>query len=112
MKTFLRKATDLDITKGNKLTYYKNGEEFFPEFVESLKKAEKFIFIGTINFDFRSLTHHFECGMTFLDAPCLPEVKKDFEEMIEASEKVPTDFKMKGFARFIAGILKMFRVLF
>ena len=73
---------------------------------------DRLCFCGTINFDFRSLTHHFECGMTFLDAPCLTQVKEDFKEMMEASEKVPQNFKMKGFPRFLAGLLKMLRVLF
>ena len=53
-----------------------------------------------------------ECGITYLDAPCIPEIKADFEEMMSVSEKIPSDFKMKGFPRFLAGILKMFRVLF
>ena len=73
---------------------------------------DRLCFCGTINFDFRSLTHHFECGMTFLDSPCLKDVKADFEEMMAASEKVPVDFKMKGFPRFMAALLKMLRVLF
>ena len=73
---------------------------------------DRVCFTGTINFDFRSLTHHFECGVTYIDVPCLKEIKADFEDMMTVSEKVPSDFKMKGWSRFLAGILKMFRVLF
>ena len=73
---------------------------------------DRLVFCGTINFDFRSLTHHFETGITMLDAACIPEMKKDFEEMIAVSEKVPQDFKLPFMKRIIPGILKMFRVLF
>ena len=73
---------------------------------------DRLCFCGTINFDFRSLTHHFECGMTFLDAPCLKEVKEDFEEMISQSELVPQTFKAGFFQRLFCSILKLFRVLF
>ena len=73
---------------------------------------DRLCFVGTINFDFRSLTHHFETGITFLDAPCLPEIKKDFEEMMSQSEKVPMDFKAKLFPRILSAILRMVRVLF
>ena len=65
-------------------------------------------FVGTINFDFRSLVHHFECGATLYKNPCLVELHEDFEEMIAASKKVPQDFKQKLGARFLCAILKLF----
>ena len=33
------------ISKNNEITYYKCGEEFFPELLKELKKAKKFIFM-------------------------------------------------------------------
>ena len=33
------------VSKNNEITYYKCGEEFFPELLEELKKAKKFIFM-------------------------------------------------------------------
>ena len=73
---------------------------------------DRLCFVGTINFDFRSLTHHFECGVTFLDAPCLPEIKEDLDQMVSESELVPVDFKQKGIQKLLAYALKIFRVLF
>ena len=73
---------------------------------------DRLCFVGTINFDFRSLTHHFETGITFLDAPCLTEIRKDFDEMLAQSALVPADFKAKRLQRLLCAILKMFRVLF
>ena len=65
-------------------------------------------FVGTINFDFRSLVHHFECGATLYKVPCLKEIHEDFEEMIKVSQKVPTDFRLSLWSRFICAILKLF----
>ena len=69
-------------------------------------------FVGTINFDFRSLVHHFECGATLYKSPCLKEIHEDFEEMLSVSEKVPVDFKQGIWSRFICAILKLFYPLF
>ncbi len=69
-------------------------------------------FVGTINFDFRSLVHHFECGATLYKTPCLKELQEDFDEMIKASEKVPENYRLGKFGRFICAILKMFYPLF
>ena len=68
-------------------------------------------FVGTINFDFRSLVHHFECGATLYKVPCLKQLHEDFDEMIKVSTKVPTDFKLGLFGRFICAILKLFAPL-
>ena len=72
---------------------------------------DRIAFVGTINFDFRSLTHHFECGVTFIDSPCLKQIKEDFDEMIFQSKEVAKDFKLGGFKRFLCAIFKLFRTL-
>ena len=69
-------------------------------------------FVGTINFDFRSLVHHYECGATLYKVPCLKELQEDFNEMLKVSQKVPTNFKLKSFGRFLCAILKLFFPLF
>ena len=74
--------------------------------MKSALADDELAFVGTINFDFRSLVHHFECGALLYKAKCTPEIKEDFEQMISVSEKVPQDFKMrKGL---ICTILKLF----
>ena len=80
--------------------------------MKSALADEELGFVGTINFDFRSLVHHFECGATLYKTPCLKELHEDFNEMIKASQKVPTDFKLGRFARFKCAILKLFYPLF
>ena len=54
---------------------------------------DELAFVGTINFDFRSLVHHFECGATLYKNPCLVDIKQDFEQMMEVSHQVPANFK-------------------
>ena len=76
--------------------------------MKSALADEELGFVGTINFDFRSLVHHFECGATLYKTPCLKEIHEDFEEMIKASQKVPTDFRLGLWSRFICAILKLF----
>ena len=36
--------------------------------------------VGTINLDYRSLYHHFECAAYLKDVACLPDIQRDFEE--------------------------------
>lgn len=64
-------------------------------------------FVGTINFDFRSLVHHFECGTTLYKCNCMEDIQNDFNEMIAASRKVPATYRQKGFARLVCGVVKL-----
>lgn len=52
---------------------------------------------GTINLDFRSMCHHFECGCVFYNSSVLFEMKKDMEETMEKCEKVTEYQKFEGF---------------
>ena len=69
-------------------------------------------FVGTINFDFRSLVHHFECGTILYKGKCMKEIEDDFKQMIEVSEEVPKNFKFKGFKKSLCSILKIISPLF
>lgn len=68
-------------------------------------------FVGTINFDFRSLTHHFECGIDIYNDPCLKDIKQDFLEMQMQSQLVEKTYKVNIFQRIIVSIFKLFRTL-
>lgn len=67
--------------------------------------------VGTINFDFRSLVHHFECGALLYDCPCLKDIKEDFLEMISVSNEVPVDFKLSKSTRRLCSLVKLFTPL-
>ena len=38
--------------------------------------------VGTINLDYRSLYHHFECATYLHSVACIPEIEADFQETI------------------------------
>ena len=89
--------------------------EYTPGFMhaKTVLVDDKLAFIGTINFDYRSLAHHFECGAILYKSPCIMDIKKDFENSIAVSEKVDSStFKMSKFTRLINTMLSAFFSLF
>lgn len=79
--------------------------------MKSCVADDEIAFVGSINLDYRSLLHHFECGVLMYNVPCIKEITADFKEMINVSKEYPNQFKLKGFKRFIAKILKIFTPL-
>ena len=69
-------------------------------------------FVGTINFDFRSLVHHFECGTILYKCDCMQQIQDDFNQMISVSKKVPKNFRLRGLARPLCSLLKIISPLF
>ncbi|MBO7079787.1 MAG: cardiolipin synthase, partial [Bacilli bacterium] len=63
--------------------------------------------VGTINFDFRSLVHHFECASLIYKNSCLKDIYDDFIEMIDVSEKVPQNYVQKGSTRRLCSLIKI-----
>ncbi|MBR3395925.1 MAG: cardiolipin synthase, partial [Firmicutes bacterium] len=61
--------------------------------------------VGTINLDYRSLYHHFECAAYLYKVPCIPQIEQDFQETLAKCKKVTdesityekTFMKLKGF---------------
>ncbi len=66
--------------------------------------------VGTINFDYRSFCHHFECGTWLYHCDCIHDICADYEACLEVSRKVTmetirhekwhrklTGFLLKGF---------------
>lgn len=43
--------------------------------------------VGTINLDYRSLYHHFECATYMYDCSCIPEIEKDFLDTMAKCSK-------------------------
>lgn len=67
--------------------------------------------VGTINFDFRSLVHHFECAAILYNTPCIKDIKEDFMEMVSVSKLVPKDFKLSKRVRRFCSLIKLFTPL-
>ena len=63
--------------------------------------------VGTINFDFRSLVHHFECAALLYQNACLKDIKEDFVEMISVSKPVAKDYRMGWWGRKFCSLMRL-----
>ena len=64
--------------------------EYTPGFVHAkvcVSDDEKAV-VGTINYDYRSLYHHFECATYMYRTPCIADIEKDFQETLSRCRKV------------------------
>lgn len=83
--------------------------EYTPGFIhaKNLIADDSVGFVGTVNLDYRSLVHHFECGVLLFNTPSLTDIKTDFEETFKLSELILEKNLKKGFfktlfAKFLA----------
>ncbi len=69
--------------------------------------------VGTINFDYRSFYHHFECGVFLYRTSALAELRKDMEETFAVSEEITLEWCKKKFMKMniIGPVLKLFSPL-
>lgn len=84
--------------------------EYTPGFVHAkmLIADGEIAFVGTINLDYRSLTHHYECGAVLFGHSCIKEIETDFKHIFDVSESIPESFRLKRSARFMNKLLKVF----
>jgi len=65
--------------------------------------------VGTINLDYRSLYHHFECATYMYKTDCIPEIEKDFQETLAKCRRVtPQTIKDEKLFYKLAGSLMQF----
>ncbi len=69
------------LASGVKISEYTPGFVHAKVFVADDREAV----VGTINLDYRSLYHHFECAAYLYDAPCIADIEQDFEATLEKS---------------------------
>lgn len=69
--------------------------------------------VGTINFDYRSFYHHFECGVLLYQADAVKALKKDMEETFAVSERITLEWCKEKFVKtnIIGPVLKLFSPL-
>lgn len=103
-------------------TYYKtlmragvHIYEYTPGFVHAkmfLADGKKAI-VGTINLDYRSLYHHYECAAFFYKHPVIGEIAADFENTIAQSQAVTYEYykKINPLWRIIGYVLNLFAPL-
>lgn len=92
----------------------RTGVEIY-EYTPGFMHAKSFVsddtkaVVGTINLDYRSLYHHFECGVYMEGVPAVLDVERDFNETLKQSQRVTLeDIKNYNFFMTIIGkVLKL-----
>lgn len=82
--------------------------EYLPGYIHAkvFVSDDKQAVVGTINLDYRSLYHHFECAVYHYLTPVVGQVKQDVQETLEKCVLVDEAFlKKDSFLRKLAGVL-------
>ena len=82
--------------------------EYTPGFVHAkvCVSDDSSAIVGTINFDYRSLYHHFECATYMSGTSCIEEIEADFNETVKKCRLVTADkVKDEKFRVKLMGIL-------
>lgn len=84
--------------------------EYTPGFVHAkvMVSDDREAVVGTINMDYRSLYHHFECGVWMYEGDAIPSIEYDFQKTLEKCRKVEkrTIWNGKWYLRVLSIILK------
>lgn len=86
-----------DVTRTNYPVLLRAGVkvyEYTPGFVHAkmvISDDNKAV-VGTINFDFRSLYHHFECATYIYRNPVVAEIEADFSRTLEVCQEVTMEY--------------------
>lgn len=92
------------VNAGVKIYEYTPGFVHAKVFVSDDKKAV----VGTINLDYRSFYHHFECGTFLYRTDCIADIERDFQNTLEKCRHVtPTSIRNeKKSYKLIGSLLK------
>ena len=72
------------LSSGVKIYEYTPGFVHAKVFVADDREAV----VGTINLDYRSLYHHFECAAHLQDLPCIRDIERDYRSTLELCRRV------------------------
>ena len=62
--------------------------------------------VGTINLDYRSLYHHFECATYLCGVPCIPQIEEDYQATLQQCRQVtPQTMREEKLSRKLTGYL-------
>ena len=81
------------LAKTHYRTLVESGVKIY-EYVPGFLHAKSFVsdgvrgVVGTINLDYRSLSHHFECGAYLCGTPCIGDIEADFRETLKRCRRV------------------------
>lgn len=89
--------------------------EFTPGFIHSKQVLidDVFAFVGTINMDYRSFVHHYECGVVLYKTSAIADIRKDFDNLFKVGLMVTDkNIKISKITHATNTMLSIFRPLF
>ncbi len=98
------------VNNGIKVYLYQKGFIHAKTFISDNQIAT----IGSVNLDYRSLYHHFENGVVFIDSPIVESAKNDFDQTLKDCIQMQSgDYKkIKLYIRLIGRLFRIFAPLF
>ncbi len=98
------------VNNGIKVYLYQKGFIHSKTFISDNQIAT----VGSVNLDYRSLYHHFENGVVFIDSPLVDSAKNDFDQTLkDCIQMMPGDYKkIKLSTRIIGRLFRIFAPLF
>ena len=85
-KTFLKTLMD----EGADIYLYQKGFIHAKTFISD----DQYATVGSVNLDYRSFFHHFECGAFIHQSPVITDIKADFESTLhDCTKMTPENFK-------------------
>ena len=98
------KAAPYALAKNHYKALLESGVQIF-EYTPGFVHAKIFVsddreaVVGTINLDYRSLYHHFECATWMYEVPCINEIEKDFQDTLLQCRQVTKETIWKGYRK-------------
>ena len=105
----MTKSSYRDLIEGGVKIY-----EYTPGFIhaKTFVSDDKVGVVGTINLDYRSLVHHFECGVWMYKTEAVAGLKEDFDNTLYKCERIDwAKAKLKWYQRIVAMVGSIFAPL-
>ena len=88
--------------------------EYTPGFIHSKNviSDDELAVVGTINFDYRSLVHHYENAVLMYQTESIADIKQDFEDLFDVSEEISLEtLQNSWYQRLLKEIMQLFAPL-
>ena len=88
--------------------------EYTPGFIHSKNviSDDELAVVGTINFDYRSLVHHYENAVLMYQTETIADIKQDFEGLFDVSEEISLEtLQNSWYQRLLKEIMQLFAPL-
>ena len=88
--------------------------EYTPGFIHSKNviSDDELAVVGTINFDYRSLVHHYENAVLMSQTESIADIKQDFEDLFDVSKEISLEtLQNSWYQRLLKEIMQLFAPL-